>query len=878
MPKAIKEFYYILICITAAIAVIYFFATPAAPVSFLYTGIVIGGIGAVFSLALLQFTETRETEYLYFVLLGAVLLYVAFTPDAIFWMGGAAGIIAIFLAEGFLNARRHYPSTEWLIQSLLAVNIAMVIVPFASIEAAEVAVPIALAVTTLMLIFISMAIQLKKLAYIRFFLAGLLLLGISPLIDPLLIPLGILLLAIAIEEKTQMKRDLREEWTHKETERQQHLMDELKRTNEHQEELLALLSQNLQTPIHGIVSIAESLRQVTATMPSSGMSDQLGDIISSGHRMSDMINELRNSREIKLSGLDLNFRPVRVQAAADGVIVATKPFIKNPQVRLLNTVPADLPSALADFDRLHQVLLLLTNRLVRRAVTGQIEISAKLDHGRITVIICGTLESTEPIRAEGPDCSVVRQLIELHGSELEMESGPGPVTCYRFSLPAAEEVASLPSRRIRRRQNKQLRMMLALNDRTAAETLSQRAVKENFITSIVPTGKELLLSLEGQQPNIIILDQELPDTTAIALCKIIRQQFSIIELPVLIVAVGAGSDTIREALKAGANNCLQYRPDPEELLLWTMPLTNIRKETGELEETKFVLEQRVKERTMALEIAHMNLLTLNEEMQEVEKSRNEMLSAISHELGTPITLIHSYIQATQAGLIGQGDQRYLDMIHSKLVLLERLTEDLTDLSTYRSGHMSLHFESLNIREWLGKLTDELRADIEQSGRLFCFDGLTGEVGGLTLSGDKERLGQVFSNIIWNAVKHTDADNGEITLSAVVRTDSRTGAILENTASDGELIITIKDNGPGIPPEVLPHIFDRYFKGNKTSVKKGSGLGLAIAKEIVSSHQGEIRAESKLGRGSCFTIALPLEMEAQRGGNEHGTCKSADCRR
>lgn len=262
---------------------------------------------------------------------------------------------------------------------------------------------------------------------------------------------------------------------------------------------------------------------------------------------------------------------------------------------------------------------------------------------------------------------------------------------------------------------------------------------------------------------------------------------------------------------------------------------------------------------MALEVTNKNLLTVNDEIQEIEKSRNEMLSAISHELGTPITLIHSYIQAVKESLIEENNPRYLDMIHKKLLLLERLTEDLVELTKYKSGNMTLRFEQHELQPWTERLVDSLASDVIQSGREFKFHG-TENPDGINqayLAIDLDRIDQVISNILWNAVKHTSSEEGRIELSLELLAQNNDHALLAEEDFDGELVIRISDNGRGIKKEALPHIFDRFYKIDSSTSYKGSGLGLAIAKEIILAHKGQIWADSKEGKGSVLIIVLPL---------------------
>src|SRR5690606_20097329 len=126
-----------------------------------------------------------------------------------------------------------------------------------------------------------------------------------------------------------------------------------------------------------------------------------------------------------------------------------------------------------------------------------------------------------------------------------------------------------------------------------------------------------------------------------------------------------------------------------------------------------------------------------------------------------------------------------------------------------------------------------------------------------LSIDISRVDQVFSNILWNAVKHTSSIDGKISISTEIISREKEGANFAPEDFDGEVIIKVSDTGNGIPEDILPHIFDRFFKRDVPNKQEGSGLGLAIAKEIILSHKGEIWAESEMGKGSTFYIAFPL---------------------
>ena len=372
-------------------------------------------------------------------------------------------------------------------------------------------------------------------------------------------------------------------------------------------------------------------------------------------------------------------------------------------------------------------------------------------------------------------------------------------------------------------------------------------------------GRAGLRILAEHSVDLVVMDSNLEDVTGDELCRQIRKDFTLTELPILMLSNEDGLDEKKNAFKAGANDYLVKPCDKEEFLLRVETLANMRRLTQEMASLNHFLERNVQEQTMALEVTNKNLLTVNDEIQEIEKSRNEMLSAISHELGTPITLIHSYIQAVKESLIEENNPRYLDMIHKKLLLLERLTEDLVDLTKYKSGNMTLRFEQHELHPWIERLVDSLASDVTQSGRKFKFHGTENpdDIHHAYLAIDLDRIDQVISNILWNSVKHTSSEEGQIGLSLELLAQNNENALLAEEDLDGELVIRISDNGCGIKKEALPYIFDRFYKIDSSTSYKGSGLGLAIAKEIILAHKGQIWADSREGKGSVLIIVLPL---------------------
>ena len=232
-----------------------------------------------------------------------------------------------------------------------------------------------------------------------------------------------------------------------------------------------------------------------------------------------------------------------------------------------------------------------------------------------------------------------------------------------------------------------------------------------------------------------------------------------------------------------------------------------------------------------------------------KQARDQFLSSISHELKTPITSILGYINAINDGTLSSEEEKQsaMDIITAKALTLEHLINDLFQLSKLETNQFSFAFMHMSALELSDQLADKYALDIKTASLLPLV-----EIDHFTLSRlhvivDPKRIEQVFSNIIYNAIKFS-APNGTVKIKF---------------GSDKDLqnyIINISDEGRGIAQEDIPYIFDRFFQSNKppqSKVKLGSGLGLTISKEIISAHKGEILVESEMGKGSTFTFNITV---------------------
>lgn len=239
-------------------------------------------------------------------------------------------------------------------------------------------------------------------------------------------------------------------------------------------------------------------------------------------------------------------------------------------------------------------------------------------------------------------------------------------------------------------------------------------------------------------------------------------------------------------------------------------------------------------------------LQRNETLQhEYEENRKALIANISHDLKTPVTAIQGYIEAIRDGLVtspAKMDQ-YLEIINTNTVYINRLIDDLFLYSKLDLHQLEFCMERLPVRTFMEDLMAEFSFELEERGcSLHYTSDLTQDC---EIMLDRKRMHQAIRNIIGNAVKYgPDAD---------LKLDVRL------YRQDDSVCLSIRDNGPGIPADKLPYIFDRFYRidSERTKDVMSTGLGLSIAKELVEAHGGTIQAESTVGAGSCFTLTLPV---------------------
>lgn len=247
-----------------------------------------------------------------------------------------------------------------------------------------------------------------------------------------------------------------------------------------------------------------------------------------------------------------------------------------------------------------------------------------------------------------------------------------------------------------------------------------------------------------------------------------------------------------------------------------------------------LLEQRVTDRTRALAEA-------NEQLQELDQLKSKFVSDVSHELRTPVTSLMLYLSLLERG---KSDKRaqYLVNAQRQAERMKQLIEDILDLSRLARDKAELMLAPVDLNAVLEQAVVAQQPHAEAAALTLMFT----PAANLTLiQGDINRLQQVATNLIANAINYTSS--GEVHIRSFQRAD--------------QIGFEVQDTGMGIVPEDLPHLFERFYRGQRASQSsvRGTGLGLSIVKEIVEWHGGEIEVHSEVGVGSTFTVWLPIQV-------------------
>lgn len=271
----------------------------------------------------------------------------------------------------------------------------------------------------------------------------------------------------------------------------------------------------------------------------------------------------------------------------------------------------------------------------------------------------------------------------------------------------------------------------------------------------------------------------------------------------------------------------------------TAPLGELARASGKIAGGNLDARVQVRGRDeIASVAAAFNAMADN--LKRSEGARRNMLADIAHELRNPLGVISSHLEAMQDGIF-PANAAQIASLQDETLLLTRLVDDLRDLAIADAGQLSLNRVRTDLNDLLERAAEAFQAQAAEN-----HVALKRVVGpsDLEVDVDVQRIDQVLRNLLSNAMRHTPS-GGQVTITLSKRDESAR--------------VDISDSGSGIPADQVPHIFERFWRGDRERqrVSMGAGLGLAIAKRLVEAHGGEVGVSSRLGQGADFWFTIPL---------------------
>ncbi len=229
-------------------------------------------------------------------------------------------------------------------------------------------------------------------------------------------------------------------------------------------------------------------------------------------------------------------------------------------------------------------------------------------------------------------------------------------------------------------------------------------------------------------------------------------------------------------------------------------------------------------------------------LKTLERERNNLIFTLAHDMKSSLTVIGGFVLRLlhkSENLDGQKDQRYLEIIRDESGKLEMLISEFLEFARLQTGGLKLNLSATSLDKELIGLSEAYQPKVSNAGLTLDLENQS-ELP--PIQGDERQLRRVFTNLLDNAIKFSREG----------------GSIVVSTKSDGrEIRVSVEDQGVGIDAEELPHIFDAFHRGRVGTKIEGFGLGLAAVKAIVEAHGGKVLVESEPGKGSVFTVILPV---------------------
>ncbi len=669
----------------------------------------------------------------------------------------------------------------------------------------------------------------------------------------------------------------------------------------------ANISHELRTPLTVMLGITENLKQLLATRqaPDAGQEEMVHLLEQNGLRLLKLIDDLLALVRFDTGHADLKLQPTAIEGHLDGLLRSLRHLAEQDRVTLLWTCRTDYPSILMDRDKFDKVLLnLVINAIKFTPARGTIDVNLIVTAAELELVVedsgVGIPEhvlpkiferfwqvdtsSTRKFQGAGIGLALVRGLTEAMGGTINVESQPGVGTKFRISFPiqpaAAEpdqppdeeaahgsNIANLhrraamaipgkiqssstpglnggphgrpslggPAPGIGRTDGARPLVLIADDEPDIRRFLRMQLEDVDVIEA--SDGAEAFLLTQQRRPQLVLLDHMMPEVDGAEACRRIRENHTTRGTAVIILTARADEQTKLMALQAGANDFLTKPFSTTELSLRLanqLAMARVRREMADLNmELQAAIEQ-IKENEV--------LMLRNEKLS----SLGRMSAGIIHEINNPLNYANAGLHALETftrSLPDKDQEDFQDILNDIRDGVSRVSQIVIDLRQFTREEPGVTGDA----DLTDTITRARRMVSHQVGKDIAFE-FTAPPETAYVCGNSNQLVQVLVNLFQNSIDAI-ADRISQQPSPPGRID-----VSLTPSGGGGWVLSIRDNGVGIPPENLQKIFDPFFTSK--DVGKGMGLGLSITYRILQSHGATIEVDSRPMDHTEFRITFP----------------------
>lgn len=692
------------------------------------------------------------------------------------------------------------------------------------------------------------------------------------------------------EKRIAEKQALEKERLAKETQRK--LVEQLRKQDRLKDEFLANTSHELRTPLNGIIGIVDSLVDGATGPLQAETLRNLQMVSACGRRLSTLVDDILDFSKMKSGELRLDRQAVLPASAIDSVLQLSQPLIKGKDLQLINEVPADCPAVDVDPNRFLQILHNLIGNGIKFSNQGSVRVRAT-DQGatiRFEVIDTGIgipedkqedifkmfeqVESslTRSQGGTGLGLAITKRLVEAHEGSMGVDSALNQGSCFYFELAkaTAEMIATTnaqPSTAIEqpRRETTQVdedpfigfvpqilnkgeyRVLVVDDEPVNQQVLANHLSLQSYTIVPAMTGTEALKILQDDESgfDLVILDVMMPGMSGYEVARTIRESYSLLELPILMLTAKNQTKDFIHGLEAGANDYITKPFDKRELLARVRTLLTLKEAvlsaTAKAREL-LAIEQKSRGLEQQVDAANRS----EEQARAAERNKEDFLAMMAHELRTPLNAIIGYSEILHEDLEIEEQHQFIpdvSKVQTSAKHLLALINNILDLSKIERGKMELYVEDCEMIPFIDKLITTIKPLADRNGNLLEVD-YPQDLNHFRC--DVTKVSQVLINLLSNACKFTRQGAVKLLITELNREETP------------YLKFSVKDTGIGMTREQVAKLFMPFHQANARIQRDfgGTGLGLVICKRFCDLMDGCITVESEIGEGTTFSLEIP----------------------